>query len=120
MGKQDTMTKQYMSDPHVFADVFNTCLYDGKKVIEPERLRAFKTTEFSTPHGLNQMPLPVQKERDLMKALAVKQDDARIYLLLGIENQMNVHYAMPVRTMLYDALQYAGQVAEIAAEHRRK
>ena len=41
------------------------------------------------------------------------------YVLLGIENQTDVHYAMPVRNAIYDALQYGRQVADIAAEHRR-
>ncbi|MGN0436208.1 MAG: transposase, partial [Wujia sp.] len=30
-----------------------------------------------------------------------------------------VHYAMPVRNMLYDALQYAGQVEETARKHNK-
>ena len=41
------------------------------------------------------------------------------YVLLGIENQTDVHYAMPVRNAIYDALQYGRQVADIAAGHRR-
>ena len=41
-----------------------------------------------------------------------------VYLLLGIESQSEVHYAMPVRNMVYDALQYAAQVEEAARSHR--
>ena len=41
-------------------------------------------------------------------------------LVLGIENQSNVHYAMPVRNMLYDAMQYEKQVRQLAAAHRKK
>lgn len=40
------------------------------------------------------------------------------YILLGAENQSNIHYAMPVRNNLYDALEYAGQVEEAARSHR--
>ena len=47
-----------------------------------------------------------------------KQDDEAAYILLGIENQTDIHYAMPVRNIIYDALQYGKQVADIAAKHR--
>ena len=40
------------------------------------------------------------------------------YVLLGVENQTDVHYAMPVRNAIY-ALQYGKQVSDIAAGHRR-
>ena len=30
-----------------------------------------------------------------------------------------MHYAMPVRTLLYDAMEYSGQVQQIAREHKR-
>ncbi|MFR5372198.1 MAG: Rpn family recombination-promoting nuclease/putative transposase [Faecalibacterium prausnitzii] len=42
------------------------------------------------------------------------------YILLGIENQTDIHYAMPVRNAVYDALQYGRQVADIAKKHRRE
>ena len=61
----------------------------------------------------------VQRYRDLLKSAVVKQDEKTSYVLLGIENQTEVHYAMPVRNAIYDALQYGRQVADIAAEHRR-
>ena len=61
----------------------------------------------------------MQRYRDLLKSAVIKQDDRTSYVLLGIENQTDVHYAMPVRNAIYDALQYGRQVAGIAAEHRR-
>ena len=45
-------------------------------------------------------------------------DDSRIYLLLGIEDQSEPHFAMPVKNMVYDALEYAGQVENSARSHR--
>ena len=46
------------------------------------------------------------------------EDGETAYVLLGIENQTDVNYAMPVRNMLYDALQYVRQVSRIADVHR--
>ena len=60
-----------------------------------------------------------QKHRDLLKFAAMMQDSYANYVILGVENQMDVHYAMPVRNMVYDALQYDKQVAMIAADNRR-
>lgn len=40
---------------------------------------------------------PVQKYRDLLKSAAIMEDGEAAYVLLGIENQTEVHYAMPVK-----------------------
>ena len=41
-------------------------------------------------------------------------------MILGIENQSHVHYAMPVRNMLYDAMEYVNQVKRIAGRYRKE
>lgn len=46
-------------------------------------------------------------------------DEHTAYVLLGIENQDSVHYAMPVKNMIYDALAYAEQVRKAAASHKK-
>lgn len=46
------------------------------------------------------------------------QSDSKYYMLLGIENQSDIHYAMPVRMMLYNALTYAEQVDTITKKRR--
>ena len=38
---------------------------------------------------------------------------------MGIENRTDVHTAMPVKNMVYDALQYAAQVEKAAKSHRK-
>lgn len=62
---------------------------------------------------------PVQKYRDILKTAVIMQEAETYYLLLGIENQTDIHYAMPVRNMIYDALQYGRQVTDTAARHRK-
>ena len=122
MSLQDTVTKQYVSDPKVFADAFNYLIYNGEQVIRPEQLTDLDATHFAIPYREEEegKPESTQKYRDVLKTLAVKTDDQRAYLVLGIENQSNVHYAMPVRNMLYDAMQYNQQVTEIAEKHKGK
>ena len=118
MKDKDTYTKKYMSNNNVFADAFNFLIYDGKEVIKPKNLKTLDTTALSIPFG-NDTNAPVQKIRDLLKSAEIKQDENNIYLILGVENQSEVHYAMPVRNMLYDVLEYAGQVDNITKTHRK-
>ena len=37
-----------------------------------------------------------------------------------VENQTEIHYAMPVRNIIYDALQYGKQVSEVAKRHKNQ
>ncbi|MDO5410289.1 MAG: transposase, partial [Lachnospiraceae bacterium] len=94
-------------------------LYNGEQVILPEKLHMLDTTAVGAPYGAEGAFLPAQKIRDELKYLTGMTDDEMAYLILGIENQEKIHYAMPVKNMLYDALQYAGQVKEAAASHRK-
>lgn len=41
------------------------------------------------------------------------------YCILGLENQDYIHYAMPVRNMLYNAMSYTEQVETIARYNRK-
>ena len=34
----------------------------------------------------------------------MRQDDSVLQIILGCENQSEIDYSMPIRTMLYDAL----------------
>ena len=36
---RDVITKEYMEDTEVFADVFNHMIYKGEKVIDPKNLK---------------------------------------------------------------------------------
>ena len=38
---------------------------------------------------------------------------------MSVENQLNVHYAMPIREMLQDAMQYDNQVKTISKNHKK-
>lgn len=119
MGKKDTVTKEYMSENEIFADAFNYFLYDGRQKILGEQLKELDPTEMSIILE-NDAGETVQKFRDVLRQCIVKEDGKATYLLLGLENQSDLHYAMPVRNMIYDALNYGRQVQQIAARHRKK
>ncbi|MBU5477850.1 Rpn family recombination-promoting nuclease/putative transposase [Eubacterium sp. MSJ-13] len=119
MGKVDIATKQYMSHRDIIADAFNFYIYDGRQVIKPERLQKIDTAEIALPYG-NDADTAVQKLRDNLMLWTMAMDDKAMYVVLGIENQDKVHYAMAVKNMLYDALQYAKQVEESKRSYRDK
>jgi len=56
----------------------------------------------------------------VLKEAHIKTDDNFAYLLLGIENKSAVHYAMPVRAMMYDALSYSKQIEQFAKKLRKQ
>ena len=118
MADKDTITKDYMQDNATFADAFNFLIYGGEQVIDPQQLRPLDTTSIALPYGEGNNPVPVQRYRDILKMVTAMEDGNAAYLLLGIENQSQLHYAMPVRNMLYDAIQYCTQVDDAANSHK--
>ncbi|MBE5922414.1 MAG: transposase [Lachnospiraceae bacterium] len=133
-GKKDIVTKRYMQDNAIFADVFNYLLYGGIQMIKSEQLKELDTTVAGNVLGSsetdeadvvknkqrNRAEILTKKVRDNFKSLITMADDERVYLLLGIENQSETHYAMPIRNMMYDAMEYSRQVEEIVNRHRGK
>lgn len=117
MGAKDITAKAYFSDVNRFADVFNFKIYDGKSVIKPENLCELDTNGIALPYGDAKFQ-PMQKIRDTLKMYSAMKDEQAIYLILGIEAQTKVHYAMPVRNMLYDAMSYSQQVMKVAKARR--
>ena len=109
VGKPDITTKAYMSKNEIFADAFNFLIYEGEQVIKSEELKELDSTEIVLPYGQG-ADEPKQKFRDVLKLWSAKQDENAIYVIFGIENQDKVHYAMSVKNMLYDAMNYAKQV----------
>ena len=120
MSKKDAVTKDYMGNSAIFADAFNFLIYDGQPVINSKQLRAMDTAELVLPYGKDGARTSVQRYRDELKYLTAMEDGNAAYMVLGIETQSEPHYAMPVRDMLYDAMQYARQVKEAASSHREE
>ena len=121
MGKIDQITNEYMKDKSRFSDVFNYFMYGGRQVLLPEHLHELSTVEQVFPYGKDGKTHEVQRFRDVLKNACVMTDEQeRTYVLLGIENQSYIHYAAPVKDMLYDAMNYARQAERIASAHRKR
>ena len=95
-------------------------MYDGAQMIQPDQLRELDPTEIAilfnendTQDRQSTKKEIIQKYRDHLKSAAIMEDGETAYVLLGIENQTDVNYAMPVRNMLYDALVCETMIAEL-------
>jgi len=119
LSDKDNVSKKYLQDKDRFADLFNFYLYDGQQIIQPAQLREMDTTAITLPYGQDGRVSSVQKQRDIIKVVSAMTDGHCDYLLLAIEVQSELHYAMPPKNMLYDAMQYADQVSQTAKTHRK-
>lgn len=124
MGEKDIVTKRFINNNIYFADICNSFLYNGRQTILPEQLHELDTQLFMHTEyaklGAEHIDIKQAhpKERDTVKYISAKTDNTATYLIVGIEHQSDIDYTMPMRTMLYDALQYDKQKQEIEAEHR--
>ncbi len=117
MGTKASLRKENMSNPAYFADAFNSYLFDGKQVLKQESLVEKDPTEIAVIFKEGEQE-SAQKVRDVLKECCLFEDDRASYLMLGIENQSNVHYAMVVKNLIYDALNLGKQVTTLASQHK--
>ncbi len=117
MGKPDTATREYINDSQVFADVFNYYAFGGRKVIEPSSLEELDTSALLTVFGKDGDEETIQRYRDALKIATLMVDDNAAYVIFGIEAQTHIDYGMPIRTFLYDGLQYDSQARKIKTAH---
>ena len=61
----------------------------------------------------------MQKLRDIFKNASIKYTGKSYVVLIGVENQSDIHYAIPVKNMFYDVMAYGNQVKETAKKHRK-
>lgn len=105
--KKDVRLKEFWRKNERFADLFNAALFSGKEVIRPEDLQEMDT-DMSGIISLKGEEQSLTRARDVVKKSAYGVD----FVILGIENQQKIHYAMPLRTLLYDGLGYLKEYQE--------
>ncbi len=119
MKKFDSISKNYIANNERFADLFNCYIFRGEPVLTAEGLEERDAEEIVVPYYGKQYQA-VQKFRDILKACVVKEAEGAVYVLFGVENQTHIHYAMPLRNMLYDAMNFASQAEKLAGKNRKE
>lgn len=109
MGHGNAAVKQWIMKPNRFADLFNGCVFQGEQVILPEELEpAVGESDILLTDKKNKVR-EVERYRDI----TMRWKKEAWLVILACENQEKIHYAMPVRNMLYDSLAYVGQIQGI-------
>ena len=115
--KPDTVLKNYWSDNEQFADLFNAVLFDGRQVILPEELEDVDTEE-STVLEHKEYAESIKASRDNVKIQKKSTVHGVQFVLLGLESQEYIHYAMPMRIMGYDYGSYKKQYDSNAKKYQ--
>lgn len=109
MGRKEHPLVAYYQRNRNFAELIDGWLFRGAGHFTPEQL-SDQDRRLLAGGGRNGYR---ERYRDLCK----RAKGASFHLLIGVEHQEHVHYAMPVRMMDYDSLSYITQLAEAADRH---
>ena len=112
--KADVIFKDFWRVNEHFADLFNTVVFHGKEILKPEILEEMDT-DVSGVIEMKDYKETLSRTRDVIKKTAYGVE----FVVLGIENQQHIHYAMPLRHMIYDAMGYLKEYQEITRNYKR-
>ena len=101
--KKDESWKKFFSDNERYADVINAIGCRGMQVVKPEDLQ-----EIDTASG--------KKARDLLRKTAFGVN----YAIIGIENQEERDYELPLRILSYEIGEYQNQAGAIYRQIRSR
>lgn len=121
MGKPDIAVKNWLSHKERFADFFNGTIFEGRQVVLPEELVMMNSeSDFIVQDKSDKRKSKgVQRYRDIV----MRWKGSIMLMIMACEVQDKVHYAMPVKNMLYDSLSYITQMRELwdsLSEEERK
>ena len=111
--QKDVTLKTFWRDNEHFADLFNATVFNGKQVLKPNKLNEMDTDVSATIHSKSYNE-SITRNREVVK----KMSDGVEFNILGLEIQDKTHYAMPLRTMTYDALGYIKEYNDIKKHHK--
>lgn len=113
--KTDTVLKNFWRDNARFADLFNAVLFNGEQKIEADALEE-ADTDISGILKFSGHAETLQKILDVVKKSAYGVE----FVILGLENQQHIHYAMPLRIMVGDALGYLKEYESIVRKNKEE
>ncbi len=102
MGTKDTTQKRLEDFEDIFADISNVLLYDGEDVIKENELETVTAKDTYT----------VEKQiHEVERDVAKRWRHHSLHIsLIGLENQTDPDYKMPLRVICYDGASYRAQL----------
>ena len=113
--RTDVLLKDFWRVNERFADLFNAVIFQGKEVLKAEELQEMDT-DMSGIIRFREHEESLVRVRDVVKKMAFGVE----FVVLGIESQQKIHYAMPLRTMLYDGLGYLKEYREMTQSMKKE
>ena len=115
----DIVLKNYWSGNEEFADLFNAVLFGGSQIIRADELEN-EDTEDSVVLEHRKQAEGVKAARDNIKIMKKSTAYGVQLVLLGLESQEHIHYAMPLRVMGYDYATYKKQYNNNARQYKKQ
>ena len=110
MGKKDILLRNYLGSKERFGDFLNGILFQGNVKVRSDMIQEMDSVVTVKDTERNQW---IKKERDISRRIVNGVE----YAIVAVENQMEIHYAMPIRTKLYDAMSYEQQYSELRKQY---
>ena len=117
MGKKDVVSKIYLGAADRIADLLNNELFEGGSAVAASDIMELDSTAAST---LKEEEDNIVNVRVVAKDLVRKVRFGMQVMLFAIEEQSDIHYAMPLKVLNGDAALYDKQWSGIRREHKRK
>lgn len=109
MGTKDTTQKRLEDFEDIFADISNVLLYDGEDIIKENELETVTAKDTYTVE---------QQIHEVERDVAKRWRHHSLHIsLIGLENQTDPDYKMPLRVICYDGASYR---AQLNAEESKK
>lgn len=112
MPSPDSALKDFFKNNEIFSALFNGFFFDNETIIKADELEPDDTAyaeSIKIHNGKQKYKVEkVNKYRD-----NIRRTKLGYLVILGIEDQSKVHYSMPIRKMLYDALEYSSELSAI-------
>lgn len=116
MGKMNLAVNRLLQRKSIYADLMNGTIYKGQQKLTeddlewvPEESGIFYRDEKGKIHA-------VERRGDIR----MRVGGGRFSLIVATESEDKVHYGMPVKNILYEALEYTKQIQDIEKTHKEK
>ncbi len=118
MQKQDVISIDYFEVPKRFADLINGYVYQGQELIRPEDVRELN-------RSVSRLMKKSEKGRafqtQVITADIVREVSCKMKIVIvALESQTDIHYAMPIRVMNWESANYHRQWRMLKKRHREK
>lgn len=115
MGQKDLVTNRCLTDNERYSDLINGIVFGGE-----QRLCSDALQEMDSRSVIGQWIYKyIYKGRQLYRDIIKKAAFGINFAVIGIENQSQVHYLMPLRVMAYDLAEYEKQASKMRKKIRR-